>query len=96
MKCNMCTKNTQWEVTSKITFASGGNIWQNTGTQKKKRKEKHVNKKKGWKRGESLNSVWDKKGQAVNKQCDILDTIHKVARYIDGSLLLSQNGCQIC
>lgn len=36
------------------------------------------------------------KGQAVNKQCDILDAIHKVARYIDGSLLHSQNGCQIC
>lgn len=36
------------------------------------------------------------KGQAVNKHCDILDAIHKVARYIDGSLLHSQNGCQIC
>lgn len=36
------------------------------------------------------------KGQAVNKHCDILDAIHKVARYINGSLLHSQNGCQIC
>lgn len=36
------------------------------------------------------------KGQAVNKDCDILDAIHKVARYIDGSPLHSQNGCQIC
>lgn len=36
------------------------------------------------------------KGQAVNKNCDILNAIHKVPRYIDGSLLHSQNGCQIC
>lgn len=36
------------------------------------------------------------KGQAANKDCDILDTLHKVARYIDGSLQHSQNGCQIC
>lgn len=36
------------------------------------------------------------KGQAVNKDHDILDAIHKVARYIDGSPLHSQNGCQIC
>lgn len=36
------------------------------------------------------------KGQAVNKHRDILDAIHKVARYIDGFLLQSQNGCQIC
>lgn len=35
------------------------------------------------------------KGQAVNKHRDILDAIHKVARYIDGFLLQSQNGCQI-
>lgn len=27
------------------------------------------------------------KGQAVNKDCDILNAIHKVPRYIDGSLL---------
>lgn len=46
-------------------------------------------------RGKSKECV-RQKGQAVNKQCDILDAIHKVARYIDGSLLLSQNGCQIC
>lgn len=36
------------------------------------------------------------KGQAVNKHCDILEAIHKVACYIDGFLLHSQNGCQIC
>lgn len=44
----------------------------------------------------SINTVWDKRGQAVNEHCDILDVIHKVARYIDGFLLHSQNGCQIC
>lgn len=36
------------------------------------------------------------RGQAVNKDCDILNAIHKVPRYIDGSPLHSQNGCQIC
>lgn len=50
----------------------------------------------GTKRGGKDKHCLRQKGQAVNKHCDILDAIHKVPRYIDGSLLHSQNGCQIC
>lgn len=46
--------------------------------------------------GERDKQYLRQKGQAVNKHRDILDAIHKVARYIDGFLLQSQNGCQIC
>lgn len=50
----------------------------------------------GTKRREKDKHCLRQKGQAVKKHCDILDATHKVARYIDGSLLHSQNGCQIC
>lgn len=81
----MCTcKQSQLAITSKISFAPWGNILLTSTIEEEKKgggKDKHRLRQKG---------------QAVNKHCDILDAIHKVARYIDGSLLHSQNGCQIC
>lgn len=68
-------------------YSKGGNIHLTSIIQGGGKKNKKLGKDKLCLR---------QKGQAVNKHCDILDAIHKVACYIDGSLLHSQNGCQIC